>query len=136
MHHNAWFNEGAPVPVGTVLCIFTVPPNTQTDPNAGDAYIINPSTTQISAVDIYGRTIPATTTLKIDVATESQQISPSIQNTSEFYTYTGPFTIAQALPGAAVGPTYYLSSKAFDTVTGPGPQGTVQYYQTVPNNPE
>lgn len=130
--HSAWFNEGAPVPVGTVQCILQVPANTQLQDGE---YIINPTSTVFTAVDIYGRTIPATTTLKIDIKTSSQNIANPILNTSAFYSYTAPFTLIQALPSAVVGPTYYFGLRAFDTVTGDGiqtpePQG----FRTVPDN--
>jgi hypothetical protein len=135
--HDAWFSTGAPVPTGTVQCIFVVPPNTQTDPNADGAYIINPSTTVFTAQDIYQRTIPATTTLKIQVVQNGGVIDNPITNTSQYYTYTGPFTLIQALPSATVGPSYMMASRAFDTVTGPGIQtAEPQQWSTVPNNPD
>jgi len=130
--HAAWFNEGAPVPTGTVQCYLMVPPNTQLQ---DETYIINPSTTLLTAVDIYSRTIPATTTVKIDIKTSSADIVNPIQNTSVFYTYTGPFTLLQALPTATVGPVYYFGLRAFDTVTGPGIQTPFpDYFQTVLND--
>jgi hypothetical protein len=135
--HDAWFSTGAPVPTGTVQCIFVVPPNTQTDPNADGDYIINPSTTLFTAQDIYQRTIPATTTLKIQVVQSSGVINNPITNTPQYYTYTGPFTLTQALPSATVGPSYMMASRAFDTVTGPGIQtAEPQQWSTVPNNPD
>jgi len=137
--HAAWFNTGAPVPTsGTVQCIFVVPPNTQTDPNAGDAYIINPATTVFTAEDIYQRPIPGTTTLKIQVIENgSGTIANPITNSPQYYTYTGPFTLNQALPSATVGPSYIMASRAFDTVTGDGIQtAEPQQWNTVPNNPE
>jgi hypothetical protein len=137
--HDAWFSTGAPVPTGTVQCIFVVPPNTQTDPNADGGYVINPSGTVFTAQDIYQRPIPATTTLKIQVVENNQgsTITNPITNTAAFYTYTGPFTLIQALPSATVGPSYYMASRAFDTVTGDGIQ-TPQpdLWNTVPNNPD
>lgn len=138
--HDAWFTTGAAVPTGTVQCIFTVPANTQTDPNAGDAYIINPSSTLFTA-QAPGRTIPVTTTLKIQVVENTPgstiTITNPITNTAAFYTYTGPFTLIQALPSATVGPSYYMASRAFDTVTGDGIQTPEpQQWNTVPNNPE
>jgi hypothetical protein len=48
-----------------------VPPNTQLQ---DETYIINPSTTLFTAVDIYSRPIPATTTVKIDIKTSSSDI--------------------------------------------------------------
>jgi len=95
--HAAWFNTGAPVPTsGTVQCIFVVPPNTQTDPNAGDAYIINPPTTVFTAEDIYQRPIPGTTTLKIQVIENgSGTIANPITNSPQYYTYRGPFTLTK-----------------------------------------
>ena len=136
--HDSWFTTGASVPTGTVQCIFTVPANTQIDPNADDAYIINPSSTLFTA-QAPGRTIPATTTLKIQVVenTPGYIIANPITNTPNFYTYTGPFTLIQALPSATVGPSYYMASRAFDTVTGDGVQTpTPDFWITVPNNPE
>lgn len=130
--HAAWFNEGAPVPSGTVQCYLMVPPNTQSQDGN---YIINPSTTLFTAVDIYSRPIPATTTVKIDIKTDSANIVNPIQNTSAFYTYTAPFTLLQALPTATVGPVYYFGLRAFDTVTGPGIQTpSPNYFQTVLND--
>lgn len=139
--HDAWFSTGAPVPTGTVQCIFVVPPNTQTDPNADGAYVINPSGTVFTAKDIFqpDRPIPATTTLKIQVVEnkEGSIIANPITNTAAFYTYTGPFTLVQALPSATVGPSYRMASRAFDTVTGDGIQTPEpQQFNTVPNNPE
>ena len=136
--HDSWFTTGASVPTGTVQCIFTVPANTQIDENADDAYIINPSSTLFTA-QAPGRTIPATTTLKIQVVenTPGYIIANPITNTPNFYTYTGPFTLIQALPSATVGPSYYMASRAFDTVTGDGIQTpTPDFWITVPNNPE
>ena len=137
--HAAWFTTGATVPTsGTVQCIFTVPANTQTDPNADDAYIINPSGTLFTAQDIYQRPIPITTTLKVQVVQNGAgTISNPITNTAAYYTYTGPFTLIEALPGATVGPSYLMASRAFDTVTGDGIQtAEPQQWNTVPNNPE
>ena len=136
--HDSWFTTGASVPTGTVQCIFTVPANTQIDENADDAYIINPSSTLFTA-QAPGRTIPATTTLKIQVVenTPGYIIANPITTTPNFYTYTGPFTLSQALPSATVGPSYYMASRAFDTVTGDGIQTpTPDFWITVPNNPE
>jgi hypothetical protein len=135
--HNAWFNEGAPVTVGTVQCYFAVPTNTQVDGETGE-YIINPYTTQFTAQDIYSRTIPATTTLKVQVVQNGVgKITNPITNTASFFTYTGPFTLVQVLPGATVGPDYFMASRAFDTVTGDGVQiEKPQQWQTVPVNPE
>jgi len=135
--HAAWFNEGAPVPAGTVQCIFTVLPNTQVDSETG-VYIINPNTTQFTAQDIYSRTIPATTTLKVQVVQNGAgKITNPITNTASFFTYTGPFTLVQVLPSATVGPSYYMASRAFDTVTGDGVQTQEpELWQTVPVNPE
>ena len=135
--HAAWFNDGAPVPTGTVQCIFTVPPNTQVDGET-DEYIINPYTTQFTAQDIYSRTIPATTTLKVQVVEGGpEKITNPITNTASFFTYTGPFTLVQVLPSATVGPSYFMASRAFDTVTGDGVQTPEpQQWQTVPVNPE
>lgn len=137
--HAAWFTTGATVPTsGTVQCIFTVPANTQIDPNAGDAYIINPSTTLFTAQDIYQRPIPITTTLKVQVVQNGPDtIDNPITNIAKYYTYTGPFVLTQALPGATVGPSYQMASRAFDTVTGDGIQTPeLQQWNTVPNNPE
>ena len=137
--HDAWFSTGAPVPTGTVQCIFVVPPNTQIDPNAGGDYVINPSGTVFTAQDIYQRPIPATTTLKIQVVQNQTgaTIANPITNTAAFYTYTGPFTLVQALPSATVGPSYLMASRAFDTVTGDGIQTPKpDLWNTVPNNPE
>ena len=134
--HSAWFNTGAPVPTGTVQCIFVVPTNTQIDPNAGDTYIINPYATVFTAQDIYQRPIPATTTLKVQVVPSSGTIANPITNDQQYYTYTGPFTLNQALPGATVGPSYLMASRAFDTITGSGSQGTTEQWNTVPNNPD
>lgn len=137
--HAAWFNTGAPVPTGTVQCIFVVPPNTQIDPNAGDTYVINPYATVFTAEDIYQRPIPATTTLKIQVVENKQgsTIANPITNSPQYYTYTGPFTLVQALPSATVGPSYLMASRAFDTVTGDGIQTPKpDLWNTVPNNPE
>jgi hypothetical protein len=123
---------------GTVQCIFTVPANTQTDPNANDEYVINPSTTLFTAQDIYQRPIPITTTLKVQVVQNGAgTINNPITNTAVYYTYTGPFVLTQALPGATVGPSYLMASRAFDTVTGDGIQTPEpQQWNTVPNNPE
>ena len=125
--HAAWFTTGATVPTsGTV------------HPNADDAYIINPSGTLFTAQDIYQRPIPITTTLKVQVVQNGAgTISNPITNTAAYYTYTGPFTLIQALPGATVGPSYLMASRAFDTVTGDGIQtAEPQQWNTVPNNPE
>ena len=135
--HNAWFTTGAPVPTGTVQCILVVPPNTDVDPN-GDSYVINPAGTIFTAQDIYQRPIPATTTLRIQIFQDDPaQLDNPITNTDNYYTYTGPFLLAQAFPGATVGPTYYTASRAFDTVTGAGIQTPEpQAWPTRPNNPD
>jgi len=135
--HAVWFNDGAPVPTGTVQCYFEVLPNTQVDGSTG-YYIINPNTTQFTARDIYSRTIPATTTLKVQVVENKPgAIINQITNTASFFTYTGPFTLVQVLPSATVGPSYFMASRAFDTVTGNGVQTQEpQQWQTVPVNPE
>jgi hypothetical protein len=125
--HDSWFNEGAPVPAGTTFPL--VGSNSSTlDPESLNV-IINPAVSLITIEDFYGRPVPPTTTIKFLLTPEPAYIR-EIQNTSDFSTYTAPFTVNSVFPNANSYLFIYIAARAFDTVTGAGQQCKVVEFQT------
>lgn len=125
--HAAWLNEGAPVPVGTTFPIIYSNSST-VDPESLNT-IINPAVSLITISDLYGRPVPATTTIKF-LLTPVLGYIREIQNTSDFSTYTAPFTVQSIFPQASSYTFIYIVARAFDTVTGAGQQCDVYVFQT------
>ena len=125
--HAAWFNEGAPVPVGTTFPI--VSSNSSTLDPFSETVIINTAVSLITISDFYGRTIPATTTIKF-LLTPVLGYIREIENTSDFSTYTAPFTVNSVFPNANSNTFIYIVARAFDTITGAGQQCDVYTFQT------
>ena len=125
--HAAWFNEGAPVPVGTTFPI--VSSNSSTLDPFSETVIINTAVSLITISDFYGRTIPATTTIKF-LLTPVLGYIREIENTSDFSTYTASFTVNSVFPNANSNTFIYIVARAFDTITGAGQQCTVYEFQT------
>ena len=125
--HAAWFNEGAPVPAGTTFPI--VSSNSSTlDPFSLNV-IINTAVSLITISDFYGRTVPATTTIKF-LLTPVLGYIREIENTSDFSTYTASFTVNSVFPNANSNTFIYIVARAFDTITGAGQQCDVYTFQT------
>ena len=125
--HAAWFNEGAPVPVGTTFPI--VSSNSSTlDPFSLNV-IINTAVSLITISDFYGRTVPATTTIKF-LLTPVLGYIREIENTSDFSTYTASFTVNSVFPNANSNTFIYIVARVFDTITGAGQQCDVYTFQT------
>lgn len=125
--HSAWFNEGgAPVSETTVPMVRSN--STVYDPASGEN-VINVSTSLISIVDMYGRAVPGTTTIKYDINSDPRYIR-TIENTSAFRIYSSPFTALSAFPGAASYDYIYISARAFDTETGASQQTGLFAFQT------
>ena len=125
--HAAWFNEGAATPTGTTVPII-YSNSASIDPQSLEV-IIAPNSTLITIADLFGRTVPATTTIKFDVNSQIAYIR-QIENTSAFQTYTAPFTMTSVFPGAASYVTLYIAARAFDTITGASQQSQVYIFQT------
>jgi len=125
--HSAWFNTGdAAISETTVPIVRSN--STTSDPSSGNT-VINVASTLISIVDVYGRAIPGTTTIKFDISDSPFSIRP-IENTSAFLTYTVPFTASSAAADAGNWDYVYISARAFDTVTGASTQTEPTAFQT------
>jgi len=125
--HDSWFNEGAPVPAGTTFPF--VRSNSSTIDPFSRTVIINTAVSLITIEDFYGRPVPATTTIKF-LLTPVLAYIREIQNTSDFSTYTAPFTVNSVFPNANSETFIYIVARAFDTVTGAGQQCDVYEFQT------
>ena len=125
--HAAWFNEGAPVPVGTTFPVISSNSSTL-DPFSLNV-IINTAVSLITISDFYGRTVPATTTIKF-LLTPVLGYIREIENTSDFSTYTASFTVNSVFPNANSNTFIYIVARAFDTITGAGQQCDVYTFQT------
>ena len=113
--------------MGTTFPI--VSSNSSTLDPFSETVIINTAVSLITISDFYGRTVPATTTIKF-LLTPVQGYIREIENTSDFSTYTASFTVNSVFPNANSNTFIYIVARAFDTITGAGQQCTVYEFQT------